>query len=188
MSKLLKKHKDLIIILAIFMLVLVFMVIISNTFAFFQISKTTNGEIILGELDYTINVNNISQTLLLPGDDIEIDVGVENFVKNKKELVPFYFRFKILNGEKNYDLNLINLMISDDYIMGNDFYYYKYKLSYGDRAKILNRITIDETLKKENIEDLNLSILVDAVQSEFGAYREVFYDAPIEWFKYIENY
>lgn len=187
MYKLLKKHKDLVIILTIFMLILVFMVIISITFAFFKTTKNVSGEISLGELDYTINVNNISQTLLLPGDNIEVNVSIENAVKNKKDLVPFYFRFKIINGENDYNLNFINLITGDNYIVGNNFYYYKYKLNYLESAQILDRITIDENLKKEDIQNLDLSILVDAVQSEYFAYKEVFFDAPIEWLEFIEN-
>lgn len=187
MNKLLKKHKDLVIILTIFMLVLVFMVIISATLSFFNASKQATGDIILGELDYTINVNNISQTLLLPGDDLNVNVNIQNKVENKTNLVPFYFRFKILNGETPYNLSLVNLITGENYISSGDFYYYKYKLSAGESAKILDRITIDETLTEENILNLDLSILVDAVQSEHGAYKEVFQDAPIEWIEFIEN-
>ena len=187
MNKLLKKHKDLLIILTIFMLVLVFMVIISATLSFFNTSKKINGEIILGELDYTINVNNISQKLLLPGDDLKVNVNIENKVTNKSNLVSFYFRFKILNGEAPYNLSLVNLIAGENYITSNNFYYYKYKLNAGESTKILDRITIEETLEEENVQNLDLSILIDAVQSEHGAYKEVFQDAPQEWIDFIEN-
>ena len=102
MYNLVKKHKDLVIILIIFFAVLVFMVILSVTFAFFQESKSLSGQITLGELDYTINVNNVSQNLLLPGDNLVVNVNIENSVNGKINLVPFYFRFKILNGENDY--------------------------------------------------------------------------------------
>jgi len=187
MYKLLKRHKDLIIILTIFMLVLVLMVLISITFAYFKASKNISGDITLGELDYTINVSNISQTLLLPGDNIDVNVSIQNKVDNKTNLIPFYFRFKILNGESDYNLNLISLNFSSDYILNNSYYYYKYKLNAGDSAKILNNIMVDSDLKQEDVQTLNLSILVDAVQSEHGAYKEVFTDAPQEWIEFIEN-
>ena len=187
MYNLVKKHKDLVIILIIFFAVLVFMVILSVTFAFFQESKSLSGQITLGELDYTINVNNVSQNLLLPGDNLVVNVNIENSVNGKINLVPFYFRFKILNGENDYSLDLINLIVGEDYILGENFYYYKYKLKQGEKTQILNRITIDKNLKKEDVQDLDLSILVYAVQSEHFAYKEVFLDAPAEWIEFIEN-
>lgn len=187
MNKLLKRNKDLIIISSILIILLVFMVLISSSFAYFLNSKSASGNIELSELDYNINVNNISKVYLLPGDEVEINVSIENFVEGKGELVPFYFRFKILNQDIAYNLDLIKLSADENYIKDENYYYYKYKLKYKDSAKILDKVVIDSSLTKEDILNLDISIFVDAVQSEYGAYSEVFYDAPEEWIEFIEN-
>lgn len=187
MSKLLKNHKELVFILTILSLILVFMVILTTSLAFFNDREEISGNIQLGELDYVIEVNNFNVSLLLPGDEIDIDVTIKNQVDNKNNLIPFYFRFKILNGEEDYNSNLIFIQSGENYIKSDNYYYYKYKLLQNQSTKILEKIVIDSSLTKENVNNVNLAILVDAVQSEYGAYKEVFKDAPIEWVEFIEN-
>ena len=102
-------------------------------------------------------------------------------------MVPFYFRFKIINGDENYNSNFFSLTTSKDFISDNNFYYYKNKVKFGDKVELIKNLIIDTEFSDQNLKSLNISILVDAVQSEFGGYKEIFYDAPLEWVEFIEN-
>lgn len=187
MNKLLKKHKDLIIILVIFVFVLVFMVIISSTFAYFKNDKNVIGEIKLGELDFEILTDATTFKNLLPGDSVNYNVKIENKVANKKNLVPFYFRFKIANNDNEKFLNLINFNTGINYIKKDNFYYYKNKLNVGESVKLVDKIQINTEMTNKDINAINFIILVEAVQSENGAFKEIFEDAPEEWIEFIEN-
>ena len=46
---------------------------------------------------------------------------------------------------------------------------------------------IDSALTQNESEHFNISITIDAVQSEYDAYKDVFNDAPEEWILFIEN-
>lgn len=186
MNKLLKKHIDLIIIVSILLLVSVLLFIFSFTLAYFNNKKEISGQISLGELDYTITVQNLSQNNVLPGDEIETKVNLENKVTGKTNLIPFYFRFKVLNDENNLS-NIVQVDIDENFIYDGNFNYYKHKLQFGEKVNLFNKIKISKSLTKENAEDLNIFVLVEAVQSEYDAYKEIFYDAPLEWVQFIEN-
>lgn len=187
MIKNISKYKDLIIILSILILIIFFIIFFSTTLSYFKKTNEISGQIQLGELDYTINLNSENDKLYLPGDDVNMDLNIENKVDLKTNLIPFYFRFKIIKGNEDYNLDFITLHSSEDFILDNNFYYYKYKLNFGDKATLINKIHIDENFTNQDIKEIDLAILVDAVQSEYGAYKEVFDDAPVEWIEFIEN-
>ncbi len=186
-KRLIKENKDLIIILAIITIVIIFMFTISFTLSFFKKQIDSSGEITLGELDYNILINYDTSNEIMPGDDVELSIKVENKVKNKPNLVPFYFRFEILNGSEEYDPSLITLLNADDYIYYGNFWYYKHKVLKNETANLLKSIHIDEELTQNESEYFDLQVLVEAVQSEHGAYKEVFEDAPEEWKRFVEN-
>lgn len=187
MNNLFSKNRDLIIILFILFLIIFFAILFTETLSFFKSNNEANGIVQLGELDYTINVSNISKNTVMPGDLIELDVNIENKVEGKNNLVPFYFRFKILKGEDDYGLDFIEILSPNNFIKDDNYCYYKYKLLSGQKATLINSIKIDEKFSNQEIDELNLSILIDAVQSEYGAYKEIFPDAPSEWVEFIEN-
>ena len=182
-----KENRDLILIVGLVVIVLVCFISFSYTIAFFAKSQSKGGIITLGELDFDIELTSQNSTNILPGDTVNVDIFINNAVENKTGLVPFYFRFKILNN--NNDYNFFNLVLENDenFVQKDNFYYYKFKLKPNDKVKVLDAIVIDTSLTQENYEDINLKILVDAVQSEFGAYKEIFPDAPKEWLNFIEN-
>lgn len=185
MKKLLNKRKYIIVLLAIiFFLLFLF---IFSTIAFFSASKKAEGDITLQELDYQILIDNNSKNLIVPGDNLDISVVLENKVENKNNLVPFYFRFKILNGLDDYNSSHVTLTTCDDFVFDNNFFYYKFKLNFQESVEIVKNIILDKNLTQQNVEELNLQILVEAVQSEFDAYKEIFFDAPSEWVEFIEN-
>ncbi|MGN1207980.1 MAG: hypothetical protein ACI4TI_00740 [Christensenellales bacterium] len=187
MIKLIKENKDLLMVLTIIFIIVLSMLILSYTLAFFKSKAEAVGEITLGELDYSINIDYDFGKEIMPADDVEILVSVENKVKNKSNLVPFYFRFQILNGATEYNRNLITLFSPEEYVYGNSFWYYTKKVQQNEQAKLIKSIHISEDLTQGESEYFDLQILVEAVQSEYGAYKDVFDNAPSEWVKIIEN-
>ena len=57
MIKLIKENKDLLTVLAIIFIIVFSMLILSYTLAFFRSKSEAVGEITLGELDYSINID-----------------------------------------------------------------------------------------------------------------------------------
>ena len=178
--KILKKiDKQFYILLAILTIVLFFMVIISSTLAYFSKSEKTSGSIQLGELDFNI-VWNMPKRIIMPGDNVSTNVTLENKVQGKENLIPFYYRFQITNSNfisLNYD--------TTKFIYDGNFYYYKFKVQPNENSALFNSFTISKDLRSSDT--LSLGIIVDAVQSEYGAYKEIFTDAPTEWVEFIEN-
>lgn len=187
MLNILKKHYDLTIILSILLVVFIFMVTISYTFAFFFSNKSITGTIILGELDYDVVIVNNQNDNIMPGDNVDVNIKIVNAVNGKSNLVPFYFRFKFLCGDNIYDKELIHFIHSNNYICDDEYCYYKYKVETGETVNILDYIMIDSALTQNESEHFNISITIDAVQSEYDAYKDVFNDAPEEWILFIEN-
>ena len=185
MNKLFNKYKDLTFLFTILFLVSITLVVLSFSIAYFSTNKSASGGITLGELDYEIVVNNIEDKILMPGDNIDVDVTIQNSVNGKKNLVPFYFRYKILNKET--DCKFIKPAEITDFIYDGDFYYYKYKLEKNKSTNLFKKIIVDENLTQQDANDFDLLIYVDAIQSEYGAYKELFPDAPKEWVEFIEN-
>ncbi len=180
------KNSEYILLISIIMVAIFSVLILSISVAYFQTKKEIGGEITLGELDYKINVDYDENLLIMPGDDVPMKIFVENKVLGKNNLIPFYFRFKVLNGIDDYDKDLLKIETSD-YIFDNSFFYYKHKVGANETAKLINSIIVPTTLTESQSELFDLKVLVEAVQSENGAYKDVFYDAPSEWVEFIEN-
>lgn len=186
MNKVLKKHKDLIIIMLFLSIVVVFMVLISLTYSFFAVKNTVKGEIVLGELDFQIISNTSIKEKIMPGDTVKIDLILYNNFPQKNNLIPFYFRFKLLTGD--FDRNLIKTsFVENDYIQDNDYYYFKGKVNVNDSVNLIDSLTFDGKMSQIDAKIFDLQVQVEAVQSEYDAYKEIFYDAPTEWVELIEN-
>lgn len=185
MNSFFNKNKDLIYLFSILFLFSIFLVVVSFSIAYFTSIKNITGNIQLGELDFEILVDTKDANNIMPGDELDININVGNKVANKKNLIPFYFRFCFLdNGIKN----IIDFKKNDNFIKDDNYYYYKYKVKVNDTVNLINSIKINESLSQNEVKSLSLEIMVDAVQSEYGAYKEVFKDAPKEWIEFIENF
>lgn len=155
--------------------------------AFYSQKKQASGEIMLGELDFNINIDLVDDVICLPGDSVNLNIEIENKVLNKTNLIPFYFRFKILNDGEDYSSDYYFLENAENFVYDGNFFYYKQKVNTFDKAKLINKILIPTYFDYIDAENFNLQVLVDAVQSEYGAYKDVFPDAPQEWIRFIEN-
>ena len=76
MKKILNKNKDLFIILLILILIILFTIFLSQTLTFFTNKIQSSGSIQLGELDYTILVENSSNKAIMPGDEVDLNVKI----------------------------------------------------------------------------------------------------------------
>lgn len=176
-----KTKKKEIIILSIILLSTIFLLLILGaTFSYFNKNKDISGQIQLGELDFTVNTSAYNN-FVMPGDSINLTATISNKVEGKNNLIPFYFRFKLSNNEE-YSITLN----TDNFVLGQDeYYYYKFKLAPNSSATLFSSIKIDENITSQT--SVDVSIIVDAVQSEYGAYLEIFENAPQEWIDFIEN-
>ena len=185
MNKNKKEYKDLTFLITIVLLISLSFVVLSFTIAYFASNDIKQGDITLGELDFDIVTTYTETKKIMPGDEVDVSAKIVNSVKNKKNLVPLYFRFKVLNGENFY--NFITLNVDEKYIYDGNYYYYKYKVQKDKSAIMFDKIIISDKLTEKDVEDLGLILTVDAVQSEYGAYKDEFSDAPKEWVDFIEN-
>lgn len=184
MIKIFNKEHDLTMVVAIIAVAFFLIEILTLSIAYFDANKQAGGDIVLGDLDFTINVDYQGENYIFPGDNVDIDISVSNYSDNKKNLVPFYFRFKMLEEQGFCNIILDN---EDNFVIGGDYYYYKYKVEFNKTVKLIKGIYIPTNLTQKQSEDFDLQIVVEAVQSEFGAYKDEFPDAPIEWVTFIEN-
>lgn len=187
MNNIVNKKDSKTIMIVVLASLIFFIEIITLSVAYFDQSKKAGGEIRLGELDFNILTEISNSNEILPGDDVEMKISVQNYAQNKQNLVPFYFRFKILNNDEEYDKDLITFFDENDFIYSNGYYYFKQKLEFNKICKLTKSIKISPELSQKQSEEFDLKILVDAVQSEYGAYKDVFFDAPQEWISIIEN-
>ena len=175
-----RKKKKTIILIQILLCATIFLLLLGITFSYFKKDAKTEGQIQLGELDFTIQTSKISQ-VIMPGDNIDLNSQIINKVSGKNKLIPFYFRFKLTDDE-NYEV-IVN---ANDYILGNDnFYYCKQKLLPNASQQLFSSLKISENIQKAI--SLDVAIYVEAVQSEHQAYLEIFNNAPQEWIDFIEN-
>lgn len=175
-----RKRKELLIILFFLALTTILILLLGTTFSYFKSNRTIQGQIQLGELDFTVETSSSEKTIM-PGDTINVTAKILNKVTGKTRLIPFYFRFKITDSE-NFNAN-INL---NDFILGEDeFYYCKYKILPNANQQLFSTISINKNLTSGSL--INVSIYIEAVQSEYQAYIEVFKNAPLEWIEFIEN-
>ena len=107
MLNILKKHYDLTIILSILLVVFIFMVTISYTFAFFFSNKSITGTIILGELDYDVvivnNQNDIITLKKLKTMKDDSYASIKGFIV--KQISDEKFLFKDETGEIVLDMD-----------------------------------------------------------------------------------
>lgn len=185
MTRFINKYKDLIYLFSILILFSIFLVVVSFSLAYFTSSKSASGGIQLGELDFEIKTETIKSTFVMPGDKLNINVSVINKVGNKKNLIPFYFRFCFLDNKIK---NAIDFDCGNNFIKDDNYYYYKYEVKVNENINLVDSIKINEYLTKYETENLSFDIMVDAVQSGNEAYKEIFNDAPKEWLEFIENF
>lgn len=185
MKKSTNKTKKTIIFISIVSGIIIFSLILFLTVSYFSSSKNIAGNITLGELDFNILVSSKSEKLLA-GDYAEVNVTLENKVNNKN-LVPFYFRFCILNNNENYSNNFVSLLNNENFTKSEKYFYYNNIVNINETIFLINKLFIDENFSEEDAKNSNFEIFIEAVQAGDEAYKEVFYDAPKEWFNEIKN-
>ena len=181
--------------LLIFFIFLSFFLLILTTLAFFSSTNSASGSITLGELDFIIYENQLQQNSVLPNGSLGKTVSIINSRNasgtNYQNLCPFLFRFDFdvfVNDEIDEDLKerIILVQNANQYVFDSNYYYFLNVLNQNQTVNLCNAINFDSSIGNEyQGKDINIVFYVDAIQSENGAYQEVWLDAPDEWVEQI---
>ena len=163
--------------------------------AFFSNSKTSQGQITLGELDFCISATQTQNTTVMPNMFVGQAVSVSNSRNpdgsNYRNLCNILFKFSIfvtIDGQIDYDIaeQLDFYIDSTKFIQsGNEFYYVGF-LTAGQSQVVYSDIFLDGTIGNlYQGKEINFIISVDAIQAENGAYLALWQDAPAEWIEQI---
>lgn len=181
--------KDLIILLSIILLV-IFSNLVIISFAYLSNFKKIQGTITLGEIDFSIEEAAKTNILVTPNNLIDKVVYVGNFrnlnPKDFNGLTSFFFRFNIkvlLEDTISEELTNSIFIFSDaDFYNDNNYYYYIGSLDAGQTVNLCNKILFNNLIdNKYQQKQIKLQFTVDAVQSQYDAYKEVWQDYPPEW-------
>ena len=183
------KKMDTILILALAGMIFLCIIIISSV-AYFSNQKTVSGTITLGELDFSIGESEITDVLVVPSSTTQHSVFVGNFryndEKDFKNLCGIYFRYswQIL-VDKVYDehlTKLVKVLTSDDYLSDGNWVYFCKTLSRGEKTDICSGFQFVEEIGNEyQNKSVEVVFMIDAVQADNIAYKEVWNDYSSQW-------
>lgn len=187
------KRQDLVILFGILALAIIANFVIFS-FSYFSQNKTAAGTITLGEVDFSITENNAGSITVLPNTVVNKTVSVGNFRNldsgNYKGLAPIVIRFSVLsflNGQQNDNLlNYIQVLSNDMFIKHGGYYYFCGVLKAGQKINLCNSLSFNKVI--DNMyqqKPLQLHFLVEAVQWQNDAYKEVWPDYPPQLEQYV---
>ena len=189
-------QKNIILWLSITLLV-VFLFLLFLTFAYFSNNNLLSGTIKLAELDFTIYENDLQSNIVLPNGTYQKTVTVVNarnmIGDDYYNLCPVVLRFNfnvLVDGVENENFKQkINISFDEnDFFTDDNFYYCMHILNPSKEVNLCDAIYFDDDIENEyQNKYINLIFNVDAVQSENGAFQEIWQDAPPEWIEYISN-
>lgn len=190
------RKKQLYIAIAFFALI-VFCVVFIVSLAYFSNKKNAQGGITLGELDFCIFEDDSKIGNVLPGQMVDKKIYVANSrdteQKNFAGLCDILIRFSVsIDGddvpEDVKKLVAISIENSEDFVKGDDYIYYCNKIDAGQKISLFDKIKfdaeIDNTMQQKNVE---IKVVVDALQAENEAYLDVWKDAPSAWLEKIKK-
>ena len=165
--------------------------------AFFSNTNNITGTIKLAELDFCITENGVSSNNVLPSQTIQKVISVSNSRDASKNdydgLCPIFFRFRFSVFCGNIlDENLKNSILlnynENNFTFDGDMFYFNNVLNPGEISNLCTGITFSSDIENyyQN-KNIQIEFEVDAIQSQFGAYQEIWTDAPNEWVQIITS-
>ena len=199
-----KSQKNILIWL-IFSLILVLLLIVTITTAYFSNSKNSSGTIQLGEIDFTIFENNVTFQNIVPAQTINKTVSISNSrdeagrdVRNLGAIL-FRFTFSAITNDLGEDVgsqnvnnfsleNLASIVTNDDYTFCDGYYYFNGILMPSEQTYLCSGISFSSLIGNE-FQDRGISLIfnVEAIQAENEAYIELWPEAPSNWVSIIEH-
>ncbi len=176
----------------------ILLIIIAITAAYFSNQKSSSGQITLGELDFTLYENQSNFQNVMPSQNIAKSVSIVNAKNasgtNYQNLCPMFFKFSLdvfVDEERDdYLANLItpSFISSNNYTQSGKEFYYNNVLNQGEVANLCDGLQFSHIIDNQyQDKSLNIVFNVNAIQSQNGAYLELWQDAPAEWIEAIEN-
>lgn len=187
-SKKIDKDKLIAIILAS---LLVFVIILTATLAYFSRDKNVQGQIRLGDIDFSVFSNQIEINDIVPGDVFDNSVSLVNARdvagRDKNGLCSIFVRYN-LNEDINENVVAPVFLSSNFWTKQGDTYYYNYPIAPGDSINLCDKIKFSEFADNSyQNSKIQLTFDVDAIQAENDAYKELWPNSPIEWQQKIES-
>ncbi len=196
LKKELNKDNKIIVYLAA-SLIVILLLVFTISLAFFSNNNTTSGTITVGEIDFSVYENNEQIGYVIPGQTAQKTITVINSRNsqgtNTKNLGTFLFKFNLeVYVDNEYDENLSKLVYPNidlyNFTQDGEEYYYNGCLNKAESVNLCSNITfsegIDDYYQNRNI---NIVFVIDAVQAENSAYKELWPDAPQSWVEIINN-
>ena len=182
-----------IIAVALLLIIVILFILISG--AFYSASGRREGEIALGDIDFTL-VSSGQDGTILPNMDINQSLIIKNSRNaqgtDSNKLCNILYRFKIFPTIDNIvDSSLIDLVQYNisyaNYIKASDgTYYFLGYLAPGGSQTIFDGTHLSSQIGNQyQGTQLNYLIQVDAIQAENDAYQFLWSDAPQNWLNQI---
>lgn len=149
-------------------LLLVFEIFIGISLSFFTSKKTITGTITLAELDFNVDCEFEENMQVLPNTKVLCNLVLNNKKENGefKNLINFYFRFKISAKSNEVFVKTWPLFNSDKWFLDGDYYYYNKIVLPSESVNICDKLLIDKNTGN-NVQGKNMEIDVffEAIQT-----------------------
>ena len=188
MKRIYKEQISIVIIILIATILLCLLVVFSV--AYLNVKNDLGGVIAVGDISIFVERENEDQTSIVPGADISQNVTVFNARKRDDfdKLCPVLLRFDInvlvdgILDDTLYQYITPIFANMSDFTQDGKLYYYNDVLSPGESVNICKSLHFDNQIG--NVyqgKSVQVNFVVDAIQSQNGAYLEEWSDAPKNW-------
>ncbi len=166
-------------IMVVGLLLLVTLMVIGGTMAWFWDSEETDNRFTAGTVAIEINEHGFKDIEKWnPGDTTTKQVSVKS-LGNKKSyirvsLTPVWL---VGEGEDALPINnvILNLATNNDWVKSGDWYYYKHIIEEEETSLLLQSVKLDGALTDNKYQDktLKINVKAEAVQASNSAYIDV---------------
>ena len=136
---------------------------ISGIYSLNESIVNTDSTVSTSYVDISLSDNAATTNKILPGDNVQIDIGISNLG------IDCYLRAKVNLIVKNDNLITDNYFDIDNstWVKIGDYYYYKTIFNKNDSVELFNNFIVPEYLNKnyEN-EDLIVEVIAEAIQAK----------------------
>ena len=155
----------------VFIFLTIFMIFvlcfISFSVAYFGSQKEAEGQITLGEVDFSLSADFDANMFVTPNAKVLCDMVVSNKKENGKfdNLIPIYLRFKIFAESNNIGIGVEPIFNQNNWFYDGEFYYYKKIIYKNESVDICDNVLIDKNTGN-NVQGykMEINLLFEAIQ------------------------